>query len=136
MKTLKYILATQNCRTQWKGNSHQIILFDKDSFWLKLSKFIPLELYLLALFSTTIFFFTGFEFSIYGTFISSFLSIGFLFTVIYIFNKQINSYENKTDFFKNTFVYKIFRFIKISFKNTLISSLTSLKSTILNISTG
>ena len=73
------------------------ILFDKDSFWLKLSKFIPLELYLLALFS----------------------SIGFLFTVIYIFNKQINSYENKTDFFKNTFVYKIFRFIKISFKNTL-----------------
>ena len=95
------------------------ILFDKDSFWLKLSKFIPLELYLLALFSTTIFFFTGFEFSIYGTFISSFLSIGFLFTVIYIFNKQINSYENKTDFFKNTFVYKIFRFIKISFKNTL-----------------
>ena len=95
------------------------ILFDKDSFWLKLSKFIPLELYLLALFSTTIFFFTGFEFSIYGTFISSFLSIGFLFTVIYIFNKQINSYEDKTDFFKNTFVYKIFRFIKISFKNTL-----------------
>ena len=95
------------------------ILFDKDSFWLKLSKFIPLELYLLALFATTIFFFMGFEFSIYGTFISSFLSIGFLFTVIYIFNKQINSYENKTDFFKNTFVYKIFRFIKISFKNTL-----------------
>ena len=95
------------------------VLFDKDSFWLKLSKFIPLELYALGLFFTFIFFSQGFYNEMFVTFIISFLSIGFLLTVLYIFNRQLNSYDNKLDFFKTTFVYRAYKLITKLFNKTL-----------------
>ena len=95
------------------------VLFDKDSFWLKLSKFIPLELYALGLFFTFIFFSQGFYNEMFVTFIISFLSIGFLLTVLYIFNRQLNSYDNKLDFFKTAFVYRAFIFTRKLFKKGL-----------------
>ena len=96
------------------------VLFDKDSFWLKLSKFIPLELYVLGLFFTWIFFSQVFYNGILGTFIISFFSIGFLLTVLYIFNRQLNSYDNKLEFFKTAFIYRTFVFIRKLFKKGLI----------------
>lgn len=95
-------------------------LFDKESFWLKLSKFIPLELYILGLFLVFVFFVQGFDEGFPYIFITSFLSIGFLLTVIYIFNRQINSYENKMDFFKTTFVYRLFKFANKTFKKGVV----------------
>ena len=95
------------------------VLFDKDSFWLKLSKFIPLELYALGLFFTFIFFSQGFYNEMFVTFIISFLSIGFLLTVLYIFNRQLNSYDNKLDFFKTAFIYRAFIFTRKLFKKGL-----------------
>lgn len=88
------------------------LLFDEDSFWLRLSKIIPLEIYVLALLIDVIFFSQGIYYGVPATFIASFLSIGFLMTVIYIFNKQLNTYENKLDFFKTTLVYRIVILIK------------------------
>ena len=52
-------------------------------------------------------------------FIWCFLSIGYMLTVAYIFNRQINSYDNKLDFFKTTFVYRAYKLITKLFKKTL-----------------
>ena len=48
-----------------------------------------------------------------------FLSIGYMLTVAYIFNRQINSYDNKLDFFKTTFVYRAYKLITKLYKKTL-----------------
>ena len=42
----------------------------------------------------------------------SFFSIGFISTVVYIFNKQIKSNDDKLDFFKTSFAYRVFEFCK------------------------
>lgn len=97
-------------------------LFDKDSFWLKLSKFIPLELYIVGLICAVIFILQGmnYYYDMLSSFTFSFLGIGFICTVLYIFNKQINSYdENKLDFFKTTFIYRMFNFTKRILVRTL-----------------
>ena len=97
-------------------------LFDKDSFWLKLSKFIPLELYIVGLVCSVLFLMqSSFEFyyDMLSSFTFGFLGIGFICTVFYIFNKQINSYDNKLDFFKTTLIYRVFKFSKKIFVKTL-----------------
>lgn len=97
-------------------------LFDKDSFWLKLSKFIPLELYIVGLVCAVLFLMqSSFEFyyDMLSSFTFGFLGIGFICTVFYIFNKQINSYDNKLDFFKTTLIYRVFKFSKKIFVKTL-----------------
>ncbi|MCC3870166.1 sensor histidine kinase [Terrisporobacter mayombei] len=95
-------------------------LFDKDSFWLKLSKLVPLELYILGLIWAVVFLMQSVDYyyDMLSSFIFSFLGIGFICTVLYIFNKQINSYDNKLDFFKTTFVYRVFNFSKKILVNT------------------
>ena len=97
-------------------------LFDKDSFWLKLSKFVPLELYGLGLFFSAVLIYHSFYYynGMFDGFIFSFLGIGFILTVFYIFNKQIKSYNNNLDFFKTLFVYRILNFSRITFKKLLI----------------
>ena len=50
-----------------------------------------------------------------SSFTFSFLGIGFICTVLYIFNKQINSYDNKLDFFKTAFIYRVLNFSKKAF---------------------
>lgn len=95
-------------------------LFDKDSFWLKLSKFIPLELYIVGLICAVVFVIQSVDYyyDLVSSFTFSFLGIGFICTVFYIFNKQINSYDNKLEFFKTTFVYRVFKFLKKSLVKT------------------
>lgn len=95
-------------------------LFDKDSFWLKLSKFIPLELYIAGLMCAVVFLIRSFNYyyDVLSGFTLSFLGIGFICTVFYIFNKQVNSYDNKLDFFKIAFVYRVFNFSKKILVNT------------------
>lgn len=95
-------------------------LFDKDSFWLKLSKFIPLELYIVGLICAVVFVIQSIDYyyDLVSSFTFSFLGIGFICTVLYIFNKQVNSYDNKLDFFKTTFVYRVFNFSKKLLVNT------------------
>ena len=92
-------------------------LFDKDSFWLKFSKFIPLELYIVGLICAVVFIVQGMDYyyDMLSSFTFSFLSIGFICTVLYIFNKQINSYDNKLDFFKTAFIYRVLNFSKKAF---------------------
>ena len=96
-------------------------LFDKDSFWLKLSKLIPLELYIVGLICAVVFLMQSIEYSydLLSSFVFSFFGIGFVLTVFYIFNKQINSYDNKLDFFKTAFIYRVFNFSKKSFVRIL-----------------
>lgn len=96
-------------------------LFDKDSFWLKLSKFIPLELYIVGLICAVVFLMEsfGYYYDMLSSFTFGFLGIGFICTVFYIFNKQINSYDNKLDFFKTTLIYRLFKFYKKIFVKTL-----------------
>ena len=96
-------------------------LFDKDSFWLKLSKFVPLELYLFTMFLAIVLLTQSIEgyYDLLTGSIWCFLSIGYMLTVSYIFNRQINSYDNKLDFFKTTFVYRVYKLIKKLFKETL-----------------
>lgn len=95
-------------------------LFDKDSFWIKLSKLIPLELYIVGLICAVVFLMQSIDYSydLLSSFTFSFFGIGFVLTIFYIFNKQINSYDNKFDFFKTTFVYRVFNFTKKSFLRT------------------
>ena len=96
-------------------------LFDKDSFWLRLSKFVPLELYLFTIFLAIVLLTQSIDwyYDLLGGFIWCFLSIGYMLTVAYIFNRQINSYDNKLDFFKTTFVYRAYKLITKLFKKTL-----------------
>ena len=96
-------------------------LFDKDSFWLRLSKFVPLELYLFTIFLAIVLLTQSINwyYDLLEGFIWCFLSIGYMLTVAYIFNKQINSYDNKLDFFKTTFVYRAYKLIIKLFKETL-----------------
>lgn len=98
----------------------KIELFDKDNFWLKLSKFIPLELYILGLIVAVIFLMQCIDqsYDMLASFIFGFLGIGFICTVFYIFNKQIKSFDNKLDFLKITFVYRFYVFINKSIKKT------------------
>ena len=96
-------------------------LFDNDSIWLKLSKLVPLEFYGFTLFLSIVLLtqsIDGYYYLLTG-FIWCFLSIGYMLTVAYIFNRQINSYDNKLDFFKTTFVYRAYKFITKLFKKTL-----------------
>ena len=96
-------------------------LFDNDSIWLKLSKLVPLEFYGFTLFLSIVLLTRSMEgyYDLLGGFIWTFLSIGYMLTVAYIFNRQINSYDNKLDFFKTTFVYRAYKFITKLFKKTL-----------------
>ena len=105
----------------------KVYLFDKDSFWLKLSKFVPLELYILGLICAVVFLMLGVSnssnsydfvsssYDFVSSFVFSFFGIGFILTVFYIFNKQINSYDNKLDLLKNSIVYRLFDFSKVFF---------------------
>ena len=99
----------------------KVELFDKDSFWLKLSQFVPLELYMVGLFFAGLLTISSFDYYgyIFESFVFAFLGIGFILTVFYIFNKQIKSYDNKLDFFKTTLVYRVFNFSKKSFVRML-----------------
>lgn len=101
-----------------RNRSH---LFDNDSFWLKLSKLVPLEFYGFTLFLSIVLLTRSMEgyYDLLGGFIWTFLSIGYMLTVAYIFNRQINSYDNKLDFFKTTFVYRAYKLITKLFKKTL-----------------
>lgn len=96
-------------------------LFDNDSFWLKLSKLVPLEFYGFTLFLSIVLLTRSMEgyYDLLGGFIWTFLSIGYMLTVAYIFNRQINSYDNKLDFFKTTFVYRAYKLIIKLFNKTL-----------------
>ena len=96
-------------------------LFDNDSIWLKLSKLVPLEFYGFTLFLSIVLLTQSIDgyYDLLTGFIWCFLSIGYMLTVAYIFNKQINSYDNKLDFFKTTFVYRAYKFITKLFKKTL-----------------
>ena len=96
-------------------------LFDNDSIWLKLSKLVPLEFYGFTLFLSIVLLTESIDgnYDLLDGFIWTFLSIGYMLTVAYIFNRQINSYDNKLDFFKTTFVYRAYKFITKLFKKTL-----------------
>ena len=96
-------------------------LFDNDSIWLKLSKLVPLEFYGFTLFLSIVLLTQSIDgyYDLLTGFIWCFLSIGYMLTVAYIFNRQINSYDNKLDFFKTTFVYRAYKFITKLFKKTL-----------------
>ena len=96
-------------------------LFDNDSIWLKLSKLVPLEFYVFTLFLSIVLLTQSIDgyYDLLTGFIWCFLSIGYMLTVVYIFNRQINSYDNKLDFFKTTFVYRAYKFITKLFKKTL-----------------
>ena len=96
-------------------------LFDNDSIWLKLSKLVPLEFYVFTLFLSIVLLTQSIDgyYDLLTGFIWCFLSIGYMLTVAYIFNRQINSYDNKLDFFKTTFVYRAYKFITKLFKKTL-----------------
>ena len=96
-------------------------LFDNDSIWLKLSKLVPLEFYGFTLFLSIVLLTQSIDgyYDLLTGFIWCFLSIGYMLTVAYIFNRQINSYDNKLDFFKTTFVYRVYKFITKLFKKTL-----------------
>lgn len=99
----------------------KVELFEKDSFWLKLSKFIPLELYTIGLFIAVSIIVLTFEYDAYilENFIFAFLCIGFILTVLYIFDKQFKSYDNKMDFFKSTLVYRVVRLFRDTFLKLL-----------------
>ncbi|WP_297132629.1 sensor histidine kinase [Terrisporobacter sp.] len=99
----------------------KVELFDKDSLWLKLSKFIPLELYIVGIICALVFLMQSVDYyyDMLSSFTFGFLGIGFICTVFYIFNKQINSYDNKLDFFKTTLIYRVFKFSKKIFVKTL-----------------
>ncbi len=60
-----------------------------------------------------------YSYDLLSSFVFSFFGIGFVLTVFYIFNKQINSYDNKLDFFKMAFIYRVFNFSKKTFIRTL-----------------
>ena len=96
-------------------------LFDNDSIWLKLSKLVPLEFYGFTLFLSIVLLMQSIDgyYDLLTGSIWCFLSIGYMLTVAYIFNRQINSYDNKLDFFKTTFVYRAYKFITKLFKKTL-----------------
>ena len=96
-------------------------LFDNDSIWLKLSKLVPLEFYGFTLFLSIVLLTQSIDgyYDLLTGFIWCFLSIGYMLTVAYIFNRQINSYDNKLDFFNTTFVYRAYKFITKLFKKTL-----------------
>ena len=96
-------------------------LFDNDSIWLKLSKLVPLEFYGFTLFLSIVLLMQSIDgyYDLLTGFIWCFLSIGYMLTVAYIFNRQINSYDKKLDFFKTTFVYRAYKFITKLFKKTL-----------------
>ena len=96
-------------------------LFDNDSIWLKLSKLVPLEFYGFTLFLSIVLLMQSIDgyYDLLTGFIWCFLSIGYMLTVAYIFNRQINSYDNKLDFFKTTFVYRAYKLITKLFKKTL-----------------
>ena len=96
-------------------------LFDNDSIWLKLSKLVPLEFYVFTLFLSIVLLTQSIDgyYDLLTGFIWCFLSIGYMLTVAYIFNRQINSYDNKLDFFKTTFVYRAYKLITKLFKKTL-----------------
>ena len=96
-------------------------LFDNDSIWLKLSKLVPLEFYGFTLFLSIVLLTQSIDgyYDLLTGFIWCFLSIGYMLTVAYIFNRQINSYDNKLDFFKTTFVYRAYKLITKLFKKTL-----------------
>ena len=61
-------------------------LFDNDSFWLKLSKLVPLEFYGFTLFLSIVLLTRSMEgyYDLLGVFIWTFLSIGYMLTVAYI----------------------------------------------------
>ena len=96
-------------------------LFDNDSIWLKLSKLVPLEFYGFTLFLSIVLLMQSIDgyYDLLTGSIWCFLSIGYMLTVAYIFNKQINSYDNKLDFFKTTFVYRAYKLITKLYKKTL-----------------
>ena len=96
-------------------------LFDNDSIWLRLSKLVPLEFYGFTLFLSIVLLTQSIDgyYDLLTGFIWCFLSIGYMLTVAYIFNRQINSYDNKLDFFKTTFVYRAYKLITKLFKKTL-----------------
>ena len=96
-------------------------LFDNDSIWLKLSKLVPLEFYGFTLFLSIVLLTQSIDgyYDLLTGFIWCFLSIGYMLTVAYIFNRQINSYDNKLDFFKTTFVYRVYKLITKLYKKTL-----------------
>ena len=96
-------------------------LFDNDSIWLKLSKLVPLEFYGFTLFLSIVLLTESIDgdYDLLDGFIWTFLSIGYMLTVAYIFNRQINSYDNKLDFFKTTFVYRVYKLITKLYKKTL-----------------
>lgn len=96
-------------------------LFDNDSIWLKLSKLVPLEFYVFTLFLSIVLLTQSIDgyYDLLTGFIWCFLSIGYMLTVAYIFNRQINSYGNKLDFFKTTFVYRVYKLITKLYKKTL-----------------
>ena len=96
-------------------------LFDNDSIWLKLSKLVPLEFYGFTLFLSIVLLTESIDgnYDLLDGFIWTFLSIGYMLTVAYIFNRQINSYGNKLDFFKTTFVYRVYKLITKLYKKTL-----------------
>ena len=96
-------------------------LFDNDSIWLKLSKLVPLEFYGFTLFLSIVLLTQSIDgyYDLLTGFIWCFLSIGYMLTVAYIFNRQINSYDNKLDFFKTTFVYRAYKLITKLYKKTL-----------------
>ena len=96
-------------------------LFDNDSIWLKLSKLVPLEFYVFTLFLSIVLLTQSIDgyYDLLTGFIWCFLSIGYMLTVAYIFNRQINSYDNKLDFFKTTFVYRAYKLITKLYKKTL-----------------
>ena len=96
-------------------------LFDNDSIWLKLSKLVPLEFYGFTLFLSIVLLMQSIDgyYDLLTGSIWCFLSIGYMLTVAYIFNRQINSYGNKLDFFKTTFVYRVYKLITKLYKKTL-----------------
>ena len=96
-------------------------LFDNDSIWLKLSKLVPLEFYGFTLFLSIVLLTESIDgnYDLLDGLIWTFLSIGYMLTVAYIFNRQINSYGNKLDFFKTTFVYRVYKLITKLYKKTL-----------------
>ncbi|MEG0181283.1 MAG: HAMP domain-containing sensor histidine kinase [Peptostreptococcaceae bacterium] len=100
---------------------NKAILFDEDSFWLKLSKLVPLELYLFGLLIAVTFTVQsiGYYYDLFSSFIFSFLGVGFIMTVFYIFDRQFKTYDNKIDIFKTTFIYRTFKLLKKNIKKTI-----------------
>ena len=110
------------CSLVYKKMKYEVL--DKDSYFLKLYKIIPLEAYiigiicaLVGLISTIESYFLGFTY-ILDTLIYSFICIFGLFTIYYILVKIAKSFDRPMQILKTSLVFRLFTLAKNGFNYT------------------